>query len=308
MFFITGDLSVMDEEMLYLMMFNKNLLKNYNLEDPYELVRQGKWTLDKLHSMAQGVNKDLDGNGIFDENDLYGFANDYATAHIHFYAAGGTTAKLDKNGIPYLTLMSERNQEVIERIASLYHDKNSVINASELKGTWTTLRVMRETDKTLFSAGCVYNIPYYRNMTSDYGILPLPKHSEDQENYCHLVASNGATAFTIPISLTGEAVERTCVILAALSANSEEAVAAHYEINLKSKNARDVESQEMLEIIFNTKYYDLAKVYRWTAYANTLETKVIVAAIKEPGTFASKYEANKTAAETAMKATYEFFK
>ena len=64
----------------------------------------------------------------------------------------------------------------------------------------------------------------------------------------------------------------------------------------------------MLEIIFNTKYYDMAKVFRWTAYANTLETKVIVGAIKEPGTFASKYEAQKSAAEAAIKATYEFFK
>ena len=163
---------------------------------------------------------------------------------------------------------------------------------------------MMEQDQLLYRQGNGYNIPFYRGMIADFGVLPMPKYTEDQEEYRHVVASQYATGLTIPITITGEALDRTCVIITALSAASDDAIDAYYEVNLKSKNARDEESADMLEIIFNSKCYDLAKTFDWAK----LETKVIVAAVKAPGTLASLYESNKAAAETAMAESFEFFK
>lgn len=119
-----------------------------------------------------------------------------------------------------------------------------------------------------------------------------------------MVATSYATGFTIPANLSGEALERSCVVLTALSANSQNAVNAYYEVNLKFKNARDEASADMLEIIFNSKCYELGKVFDW----GRLETNVVQAVIRKPGTFASQYEANKTAAETQMQESYNRFK
>ncbi len=302
-FILTGNISVLDEEMLYIIMCNKKLLKDNNMPDPYTYVREGTWTLDKLHEQSKGVNKDLDGNGIFDEKDMYGFGNDFSTSPLLFYAGGGSIAEM-VDGEPKLTVMTEKNEQIIERIAAFYNDTSSVVNASKITGTWTTLRTMMEQDQLLFRQGNVYNIPFYRGMISDFGVLPMPKYTADQEEYLHVVASQYATGLSIPVTIVGDALDRTCVILAALSAASDSTMDAYYEVNLKSKNARDEESADMLEIIFNSKCYDLGKVFDW----GKLETNVLVAAVKAPGTFASKYEANKTAAETAMAKSYEFFK
>ena len=54
------------------MYFNKALITNHDLEDPYDLVHNGKWTLDKLAEMATVSGNDVDGNGTFDDNDDYG--------------------------------------------------------------------------------------------------------------------------------------------------------------------------------------------------------------------------------------------
>ncbi len=304
MFMITGDVSVMDEEMLYLIFCNKKLLKDNNLGDPYELVRQNKWTLDKLYELCQGLAKDLDGNGVFDEKDMYGFGNDYGTAALMLYAAGGNIATLDKDGAPQLVLMNEKNQQIIEWLATFYNDTTTVVNATKIPGTWGTLKTMRLEERLVFWQGNIYNIPANREMISDFGLLPMPKWSPEQEEYRHVVATDYATGLAIPASLGGKDLERACVILTALSAYSEEAVNAYYEVNLKYKNSRDAESQDMLEIIFNSKCYDLGKTFNWAK----LQTVAVRDAIKEPGTFASKYEANKSAAEAAMAKSYEFFK
>lgn len=60
LYFASGDIST---NLLYQMCgvyFNKGMIEDYNLENPYELVDSGKWTIDKLFEMSQGVYSDLD--------------------------------------------------------------------------------------------------------------------------------------------------------------------------------------------------------------------------------------------------------
>lgn len=54
------------------MLFNKDLWNDYKLEDPYELVESGKWTLDKLSEIVNGKYSDLNGNSTRDARDFYG--------------------------------------------------------------------------------------------------------------------------------------------------------------------------------------------------------------------------------------------
>ncbi len=54
------------------MLFNKDLLETYKLEDPYALVDSGKWTFDKLFSMMKDIYSDLDGDGKKSSGDFFG--------------------------------------------------------------------------------------------------------------------------------------------------------------------------------------------------------------------------------------------
>ncbi|MCL2159516.1 MAG: hypothetical protein FWH48_08935, partial [Oscillospiraceae bacterium] len=76
MFFITGDFALSTINAANVLFFNKNLWQAYAFEDPYAIVREGKWTLDKMTEITKQVSMDLDSNGKYDEKDLYGYVTD----------------------------------------------------------------------------------------------------------------------------------------------------------------------------------------------------------------------------------------
>lgn len=47
--------------------YNKDLITQYNLEDPYELAAKGEWTWDKWRAMMKEITKDKDNNGTTDQ-------------------------------------------------------------------------------------------------------------------------------------------------------------------------------------------------------------------------------------------------
>ena len=67
------DLSYYD--LTHILTFNKTLVQNYSLDNPYELVENGKWTLDAFYKMAQATTADVDGDGTMTVDDSYGFVS-----------------------------------------------------------------------------------------------------------------------------------------------------------------------------------------------------------------------------------------
>lgn len=73
LYFCSGDIST---NLLWFMeatFYNKALIEQYNLEDPYELVKSGSWTMDKLFEMCEGKGELGDDNKKT-LDDIYGMA------------------------------------------------------------------------------------------------------------------------------------------------------------------------------------------------------------------------------------------
>jgi len=70
--FTISDLLIIDKDALFIYLFNKDIIKESGLEDPYKLVREGKWTIEKMWDMAKLVTQDLNGDGVMDDGDRYG--------------------------------------------------------------------------------------------------------------------------------------------------------------------------------------------------------------------------------------------
>lgn len=73
LFMTTGDIAVTLWDNMYVMFFNKKLAEQYAIPDMYEIVDNHEWTIDKLAELSKNVSSDVDGNSVYDENDLYGF-------------------------------------------------------------------------------------------------------------------------------------------------------------------------------------------------------------------------------------------
>lgn len=68
-----SDIGKVDKDATWSYLFNKKLISGLSLENPYQLVRDGKWTIDKMLEMCKGVSRDLNGDGIMGIEDQYGY-------------------------------------------------------------------------------------------------------------------------------------------------------------------------------------------------------------------------------------------
>ena len=66
-------------------MFNKNLFDENQIPYLYDVVNDGKWTLDYQRQISQNIYSDLNGNGIKDENDRYGIITNHDMIGVDAY-------------------------------------------------------------------------------------------------------------------------------------------------------------------------------------------------------------------------------
>lgn len=267
-YYANGDISLTFMRAAYAILFSKNVLSKYDLESPYSLVTDGKWTIDALMGMARSAAEDINGNGYMDSEDNIGMAMLYNSGEA-FYAATGVKLVTVEDGKLTWTGDSARSLSVMEKIYQIYDEKQTTINcdvASLMSGNYATLTnvdrgaTFLSTDKTLFLFGTMNNVPLMRDMDGDFGILPLPKFDENQERYYSYVHTWSASAATIPI--TAQYPEETALFMEAAAYYASEMITpAYYDVALKTKYARDDESQKMLDIIYENRWCDLGNLY-----------------------------------------------
>ena len=287
-FFAPSDLMIVDNDSTSTLVFNKKLIQDHALENPYDLVHGNRWTLDKMIEMTRGVAQDLNGDGVMDYTDKYGFVGYRDAAFSFVHAAGERIAKKDKDDMPYFTLNTERFFDVLDRAYDLAYDPGS-FNIHHLEGKFPEIYKisgqMFMEDRSLFYWILLHDIFDFRNMDSDFGILPLPKYTNDQKEYGHTVNHHHGHAIAIPASV--ENTERTGVILEALTAKSKYTLQpAYYDISLQRKFSRDDESKEMLDIIFASRVYDIGVLNDW----GTLYGTITMMTMKNNRDLASTFE------------------
>lgn len=289
-FFLGGDYTLAHYDTTCVLVFNKNLAVDNNIGDPYDFVLEGKWTLDEFDRMMKKVSKDLDGNGTFDENDLYGFTSLSFVFYPSFMTgAGALTVSKDSDDYPVYTLGSEHNTTVFERLLSIMHQENLVYDVIPLGKDHRLPEYMFAADQALFWAQLIYWTTQLRDMKSDFGIIPFPKFDEKQTDY--EVMMFGSPLSMVPV--TNSDLERTGILLEYMAAYSRnELIPAYYDITMKEKVSRDETTKQILDIIFGNRCYTLAH-----AYFASIEDGVTRLFEQNKNTFASYAEKSAKTAE-----------
>lgn len=259
---VTGDIGTMYKKSIGVIMFNKSIAEQNQLGNPYELMEAGQWTVDAMVEMGTKISKDLDGNGIMDQNDQYGlicFCDMMALAMIGCDIPFFTK---DENDMPVNSFYSERSVAVVEKLATLMYDPNLTYSWSKAGVTEAPAFTMFQTDKALFYYGELHSVATMREMESPFGIMPMPKYDENQDGYHHCVNPNVAAVYVIPS--TNVNYIRDGYIIDALGAESKnELTPAYYDKTLQGKVSRDEESSASLDVIINTIRYDLGYLGGW---------------------------------------------
>ena len=263
-FFATGEITTMDNDGTWVMMFNKKLANNLDL-DIYSLVKNGEWTFDKLLELSKDFYEDVNSNGLVDEKDKFGIATTIDFIQGLFYAADGRIIRKDADDLPYLDFNNERNSAIIDKIITIYFAKNKVtFDCHDFKNVNPAAHLiaqeMFEQDRALFYSEVMQCAIRLREMETDYGIIPCPKFDKNQKNYTtHSVAGVTLCAmFTSNLIGDAEKLERAGMVTQALAVEGKNILTpAYYEKSLKTKGARDAESYDMLPIIFANRTCDI---------------------------------------------------
>ncbi|MCI8387932.1 MAG: extracellular solute-binding protein [Clostridiales bacterium] len=248
--------------------FNKNLAEVNKIDDIYSLVLDDKWTFDNFAAMVKQVSNDVDGNGVYDDNDLYGLLCSHGTSGGAFSVAMDTKPiSINNDGSFKLTMVSDRNQSILEKIVSLTSDTSTyLITDYKLEND---LAIMFSEGKSLFYSGFMTDsYQFFRDMKDDFGLLPFPKFDESQENYI-TTPTGGTGLLGIPKYVKNP--EMVGVITEALAIESYNYVyPAIYETVFTEKLLRDDESKLMFDILMNGLEIDFGRTFKHTAYADLI--------------------------------------
>ncbi|MBP3393502.1 MAG: hypothetical protein J6M38_03210, partial [Lentisphaeria bacterium] len=177
-FFASGNITPRAATSAFVVAFNKNLLTDYQIEAPYDEVREGTWTLDRLQTICTNVYQDVDESGSKSDGDFFGLVFEGGSQNAFYTSVGGTIFELQPDGMPLWTADNEKNVGVIERLSAMIRteDFHSPVY------TYTANQAFRESRALFISFACC-DLSLLREMEDDYGILPFPKLDEAQENY-----------------------------------------------------------------------------------------------------------------------------
>lgn len=160
--------------------FNRDLIEDRKLNDPYELVKSGTWTMDKLYSMVKDAYSDLNNNDSVDENDFFGYAGYIGETFYTPVSAGLDILTKTRDDLE-LTVNSEKTLSYIEKWYRLYSSNTSLIQSG-----WSTAEqeTLFKDSRTLFVSRSVSSASnVYRDSEINFGIVPMPKLDETQGNY-----------------------------------------------------------------------------------------------------------------------------
>lgn len=249
-----SDISTTSQESIGCILFNKALAQDYALENLYDVVARGDWTLDYVMEITKNTAKDLNGDGKLNNNDFIPFIGGDLLTTILFNGAGSRFAEKDEYDMPFCNFNTERNIDVCNKILDFMYNPQYYLNESDGAG-----EPMFRNNQSIFMTALMMSVKTLRDMEMDFGVLPSPKYDKNQSEYHSSVSIHQSGLAAVPVTLSDP--DRTGILVEALSAESRYTVQpAYYEISLKGKYVRDEESADMLDILFRTRLYDLGSV------------------------------------------------
>ena len=256
-FFMSGPISpkLLYESMAILV--NLDMIDEYLLEDPRYLVKDYKWTVDRMLEMTKNIGNDISGDGK-DEGDMYGIVmletlvdGFVASTGMRYLdgvidqTTGKETLRIDPdfdNGLKAIDLIDKINSKLKTNDAWVTSSNKAFVNGNALFMTGTFAVIQGNKD----------------NMKFNYGYLPYPMADEDQQAY-YSTAGFPYSMWCIPKA----SLDTDCAayVMECLASESYRIVQPVVYNDIKFKYSNDVINSEMFDLIVGSMTYDYGRLF-----------------------------------------------
>ena len=296
LFYATGDITTNSYSAIQVFFFNKDIRERLQLDDPYELVRSGKWTIDALNKMAVQAAEDVNGDTVMDINDRFGMTMSAYIGGLYFYyGAGEQMITKDSDDLPVIRVGSERSVDIYDKIVKILADSNTYYFSED----YLEYQKQFNDGNALFLPEVLDHANTMRPQDVNFGVIPAPKFDEEQEQY--YCFANGWCVSPVVVPKNSVNPDRTGFIIQALAEASQQfIIEPYYDKVLTAKALRDDESAEMLDLIVHNFILDNADIYRWNGIDEAVRD-----GMTNGDALPTIVAANKSAVEKAIEKTVE---
>ena len=277
LYFMTGDITIMNKVNTWSMLFNKEMIVNHGLDNPYHLFDEGTWTFDKMCEMAKAVSTASPSVAWDDDTVTWGMVTATGDAYQFFGGSGLTVCQKDPNDLPILSFGTEASITIAEKVLTAMTTSEWMLYATDATGgptgnVWTDSFNVFNNGRALFRPSgfsAVTKASSWANI--EFGIMPMPKMDENQDGYYTVTSGSWAAAI-----LKNNCDHKfSAYMLDAFAAGAKNYVTpAYIEVNLKRKSLRDDDSERILEYIFDSIVYDVGAVYDFGGISSMFATLV----------------------------------
>lgn len=298
---------------MWCLYFNESLMNNLQLERPYDLVREGKWTLDRLAEYVKaGAN--LNGDSAFTPpydgraqwnqsgSSVYGFTSYTSVFQKLLYGMEAHMVDKDDEDQMVFAASSEHFIDCAVKLTQIFSVPGQYLDANDDDGFSYNLTIF-PSGRALFLGGELKDAQVFREMDDEFGVVPLPKFNEAQSQY-FTTLDYQMMSFAIPY--TQAAPEDAALLLDALSFETNEKILDLFLGNrIEQKGLRNENSVEMLHIIYEGLGIDLGEAFDlFGSVANEIKDSIP----QGNSDFASLIERNKKPIVKQMNKLQENFK
>ena len=290
LYFLSGDMNVSTLEIAGLSVVNMDFYADLvdsivelfegdvDYANVYTLVTSKKWTMDTMMKIATMANIDFDTSdgsdlSVVDKGDTIGYHQYFYSTLWYFYASGGRITTKSEDGLPELTIQSERNQNLANYI---YDHLNHVISAPWIPhANSATLNNNFLTGQVLFMDCALFEVRMEIDPRSEfeYGILPCPLYEEGGDYHSVAYFNNWAHLWAIPcMTANEEYAERMLQVMAVYSSLEDSTMHAYYDRTVYLNAAPDNGSRQVMDVIRQSIVYDIALLYDWGGLEKMLES------------------------------------
>lgn len=272
--------------------FNRGILTAAGI-DPrvlYRSVTDGSWTWDRLLSVTEAV-RNLGGCSTISAESVAERFPD-----LVFKSSGNDYILTGMRKVPVVGYTNRSAQNAMDVMQKLYGDP-----ASKLRDFSGAVTAFAE-GETAFHVDYLYAMPWLTNASADWGLLPMPKGSEEDGDYRTLMPGD-AQVFAIPKNHTNA--EMPAIVLSALCAASDGYIYdAYVDYNMVNV-LRDNDAVNMLDLILDTASFDFALAFgnAFPAIANA--TYKLVRKCAPSNNLADEFPTLRIAANQLMRANFD---
>lgn len=259
MYYCTGDLTGTSIKNMFVMLYNYDMANNHQMGNLYELVDEGKWTIDKLKELSKNIYIDENDNGKSDVGDTFGLViGDYRT--IDAFQAGANLISIVKDENNKLIINEQMSGEygvsVVDKLKDMAYNTGGAYCNTKLNEEYGDAL---QKGKAVFTVSmCDSIIDTVSHSDINYGILPMPKYNEDQQNY-HTCLNMTYNMYSVPN--VARDMDMSGAVLESLShSGNRNLIPVIYEA-LQYKYSQRTEDTRMLEIIRKGIIYDPGRTF-----------------------------------------------